>query len=311
MEASVADSQVKHTVGTHEYYNRQGVQGPDMLYWQTMRHYWAAHFLERWGIIDKVDWWITEWGFEGLVNGDMPGHHGWHGVIDKNQYANDWEWYCTNVACYVKRAIMYCNDLSDRVWWTFDPVPAELEMRNAAMGIHTAWEVTDTSCNPVTPPDPPDPPDPEKGLMWPADGELLIRFGDAPDHYNEKYGIPGHNGIDIFNEEGTLVVAIEGGEVEWNGYDENYGWYIRIWHEKYHFHSFYAHLKDKSPLVGGSTVTRGHPIGKIGHTGECDRSRLHFEIRMGERYDYWNVTSGYRNGRANPEAVYAAHGLEW
>jgi hypothetical protein len=298
-----------HTIGTHEYYNRQGVQGPDMLYWQTMRHYWAAHFLEKWGLIEDVDWWITEWGFEGLVNGDMPGHHGWQGVLSAQQYAMDWEWYLTNVACFVKRVFMYCSDLSDRVWWTFDPQPAAPQMHQVANIVNGLLDNNEYPCKQV---DPPDPPDPEPGeLMWPADGELEVRFGDGADYYNEKYGIPGHNGIDIYNDEGTLVVAVANGEVEWNGWDENYGWYLRVWHEQFHFHSFYAHLREKSALVGGSTVTKGHPVGHMGQTGECDKPHVHFEVRMGERYNYWDITSGYRNGRANPEAVYAAHGLEW
>lgn len=304
MRLSCAGTIVKHTVGTHEYYNRQGVQGPDMLYWQTMRHYWAAHFLERWGIIEDVDWWITEWGFEGLVNGDMPGHHGWNGVLEKQRYANDWEWYCTNVACFVKRCIMYCNDLSDRVWWTFDPVPAETEMRGAADTIWRAWSVSDTNCKQVVPPDPPGP-EPTEGLMWPAEGELEKRFGDELPDELEHLGLPGYNGMLIDNTEGTLVVAVADGVVEWVDWDSNYGWYVRIWHEKYNFHSFYGRLKCKSALEGGSSVTMGHPVGQMGYGG------IHFETRMGERYKYWDVSSGYRKGRANPEAVYAAHGLEW
>ena len=298
-----------HTIGTHEYYNRQGVRGPDMLYWQTMRHYWAAHFLETWGLLEEVDWWITEWGFEGLVNNDMEGHHGWQGVLSAQEYANDWHWYLTNVACYVKRVIMYCNDLSDRIWWTFDPQPAAPQMEVAADSVWTAWTNTNTDCTSKEPP-PPDP-DPTDGPMWPCDGVITQRFGENPEYYEEELGIKAHNGLDIGNDDGTIIVSVGDGVVEWSDWDEKYGWYVRIWHEDYHFHSFYAHLEGKAMVAGGDKVSQGQVIGAMGNTGNSTGPHLHFETRMGERYKYWNITAGYRRGRANPECVYAAHGLEW
>jgi len=296
-----------HTIGSHEYYNRNGIDSVQMLYWHTMRHYWAWKFLVEWGIED-IDWWITEWGFEGLVDGDMPEHQGWFGILSPEQFEDDFYWFATNVACFIKRVFIFTLDLPDRTWWTYNPRLAGKKMIKAHQDI---WKVYDrkgpVQCTAGTiPPDS----DLTHGPMWPCDGRLTQRFGENPEDYI-AYNIPAHNGIDIAAEEGTQIVAAGDGVVKWSDWDDAYGWYVRIWHPQYYFHSFYGHMKEKAIITGGENVKQGQMIGQVGSTGNSTGPHLHFETRMGEETRYFNVTEGYRRGRSNPEAIYAAYGLEW
>ncbi len=296
-----------HTIANHEYYNSLGIKDPDVLFWHIFRHKWAWKFLSEWNLLD-IEWWLTEHGLEELVNNVMNEHHGWLGRISAWQFADNYEYFATNVACFVDRVFIYASDLPDRVWKTFDPRPALPYIAEAAGNVYEYIKENETfDCGKHTVPPNPD----GKEIIIPLSGPITQRFGENHELYYQKFGIPGHNGIDIAAKNGAPIVAAANGVVEWVDWDNNYGWYIRIWHEQLHMHTFYAHMKDESFLSGGDMVKQGDVIGYVGSTGFSSGPHLHFETRMGDRYRYFDVHYGYRHGRSNPEAIYAAHGIEW
>lgn len=93
-----------------------------------------------------------------------------------------------------------------------------------------------------------------------------------------------HNGIDIASNNGTVygatIVAADNGTVIMNQYYSGYGWYVIIDHHN-GYTTHYAHMKAKSPLAVGSSVTKGKTVvGYVGTSGNVTGPHLHFEIRV-------------------------------
>jgi murein DD-endopeptidase MepM/ murein hydrolase activator NlpD len=87
-----------------------------------------------------------------------------------------------------------------------------------------------------------------------------------------------HEGLDIVNDVGTLVVASGDGIVEMAGQSGGgYGTVVVIKHG-YGYQTLYAHLS-KVLVREGKRVRRGDPIGKSGKTGLVSGPHLHYEVR--------------------------------
>lgn len=189
---------------------------------------------------------------------------------------------------------------------------------NGNPSIHTStwinWEwAIAAGVNPQPPIDPepgPGPTPPAKGaaLLWPVSGPITHLFGQG----EAVFGQAGHGGIDIGVPTGTQVLAVADGEVVFTGTDQNYGYYVRVWHPQHHFHSFYAHLS-QIKVKAGARVQRGQMLALSGHSGNVKPpgprgSHLHLEFRGGTRDAYYNVTFGYTQGRFDPRAAYLLTG---
>lgn len=88
-----------------------------------------------------------------------------------------------------------------------------------------------------------------------------------------------HDGIDIYAEEGTDVVAVARGIVTEVSYSETYGNFLRyrlVEYEK-EIEIFYAHL-DKVLVEVGDIVGSGDIVGKCGMTGLSTGPHLHYSI---------------------------------
>lgn len=91
-----------------------------------------------------------------------------------------------------------------------------------------------------------------------------------------------HAGIDLFNAEGTSVVAAASGTVTSVGSDPSYGNRIRIAHGA-GYTTLYAHLKGGTFKVAvGQTVQQGQLLAEMGNTGDSTGPHLHFEVRKDE-----------------------------
>jgi len=145
-----------------------------------------------------------------------------------------------------------------------------------------------------------------RALAWPCAGVVTQRFGENPANY-ARFGLPGHNGLDIGAPQGTSIRAVAEGEVVWVDTDPDYGNYVRVYHQALGFHSFYAHLSSAGCAVG-QHVKQGQEIGKMGSTGNSTGPHLHLEIRLGSRDDYGQATFGHSKGRVDPETVYSVLG---
>lgn len=123
--------------------------------------------------------------------------------------------------------------------------------------------------------------DPAVDFVWPAAGAISSPFGSVTDEGGW------HGGIDIAGEQGTNVVAADGGIVIWAGFAisrEGYGNLVVIDHGN-GLETLYAHL-DQITVAVGQQVDQGEVIGARGQTGAATGPHLHFEIRKrGVRVD--------------------------
>lgn len=131
---------------------------------------------------------------------------------------------------------------------------------------------------------------------WPVAGvktSINQAFGANPQNY-EKFGLPGHDGIDIYAPHGTPIVAVQTGTVYRvestdNG---NYGLQVRIDHGEGH-KTVYAHLNNVDVTVG-QHVTGGQKLGNADNTGNSFGSHLH------HTYKREGLTYVDENGNAWP-----------
>jgi murein DD-endopeptidase MepM/ murein hydrolase activator NlpD len=107
------------------------------------------------------------------------------------------------------------------------------------------------------------------GFVWPVNGTVNSVFGPR--------GASFHDGIDIAAPEGTLILALERGEVIYSDHLRGYGNMVIIRHAD-GFASIYAH-NQMNLVREGQVVAKGEVIGKVGSTGRVSGPHLHLEIR--------------------------------
>ena len=276
-----------HWIGLHEYWPQEGPS------WN------AGWFAYRWKAMPRdIPVAITECGLDEYVkdaNVSDPSDRGWKNFMFAEKYTKQQhKYYRENLKDKrFEGQTPFTSDSAD-TWQSYD-------MLETYPHVYTMnWDITDINGPPV----PPDPPLSE-ALIWPAIGITTQRFGEQYEQYMEQYGIAGHNGLDIANSAGTNLVAIADGIVQYSDWDDGgYGWYIRIWHQLLKMHSFYAHMKEQSPLAVHHRVTQGEIVGRMGNTGNSTGPHLHFELRAGSRYNYKDLSFGHTKGRFNPEIAY-------
>lgn len=103
---------------------------------------------------------------------------------------------------------------------------------------------------------------------WPARGRISSGFG-------QRWGTL-HAGIDIEIPTGTEVVASDGGEVVYTGYDSAMGNYVDIKHSNGYV-TRYQHLSSYGVLKG-EKVKKGQYIASSGNTGNSTGPHLHFAV---------------------------------
>lgn len=202
----------------------------------------------------------------------------------------------TNKAiCIVPNVLGAClfNAAPDYVWTTFS-VPDNLVERLGAIPDCPAPE-------PAPAPKPkPKPPVKAIALRLPFDGDYpLTQVWGANPHLYKPFKLKGHEGVDWGLPEGTPVLAVADGIVDWvdsiEGADpkkDPYGKFVRVKHNG--FTTWYAHLSRVDVKVG-QEVKAGQQIGLSGNTGNSGGAHLHLSFRL----DGANEKDGYL-GRSDP-----------
>ncbi|MBI2972392.1 MAG: peptidoglycan DD-metalloendopeptidase family protein [Armatimonadetes bacterium] len=108
------------------------------------------------------------------------------------------------------------------------------------------------------------------GFLWPARGVLTSRFGWRWRQH--------HDGIDIAAPRGAPIHAAKAGRVIFAGWYYGYGRAIIIDHGG-GLTTLYGHAS-KLLASNGQAVQAGELIARVGCTGHCSGSHLHFEIRV-------------------------------
>lgn len=104
-------------------------------------------------------------------------------------------------------------------------------------------------------------------------------FGARPDPLNGDAAF--HEGIDLRGTPGAAIKATADGQVVEQGYNDDYGWYVRVKHSR-DYTTLYAH-NQKLMTNQGDRVARGQTIARLGNTGRSTGPHLHYEIRRHDR----------------------------
>jgi murein DD-endopeptidase MepM/ murein hydrolase activator NlpD len=120
-----------------------------------------------------------------------------------------------------------------------------------------------------------------KELVFPIAGKSSIgsHWGDARDGGARK-----HEGIDIFAEKGTPVVAVTDGYVLDVSEDGIGGKTVTIQSDNYNWRTYYAHL-DEQIVRSGQIIKKGQVIGTVGNTGNARTTPPHLHFGMYENYE--------------------------
>ncbi len=110
-------------------------------------------------------------------------------------------------------------------------------------------------------------------LSWPSRGAITSRYGWR---YRRH-----HDGIDIASSRGTPIYAARAGRVVFAGWYYGYGRAVIIDHGD-GVRTLYGHASALLVLTG-ATVEQGELIARVGCTGRCTGSHLHFEVRINGR----------------------------
>jgi murein DD-endopeptidase MepM/ murein hydrolase activator NlpD len=112
--------------------------------------------------------------------------------------------------------------------------------------------------------------------LWPTMGWVTSGFGFRTNPFTGLTQM--HEGMDISNRVGTLVVAPSDGIVSDSGNDLVYGKILVISHG-FGMTSRYCHLSQVL-VKPGQKVVRGDKIAEIGMTGKTTGPHLHYEVRL-------------------------------
>jgi murein DD-endopeptidase MepM/ murein hydrolase activator NlpD len=112
--------------------------------------------------------------------------------------------------------------------------------------------------------------------IWPVQGWLTSGFGFRTNPFTGLTQM--HEGIDISNRVGTLVITPASGMISDTGNDFSHGKFIVISHG-FGMTSRYNHL-NKVLIRAGQRVNRGDKIAEIGMSGKSTGPHLHYEVRV-------------------------------
>jgi hypothetical protein len=115
---------------------------------------------------------------------------------------------------------------------------------------------------------------------WPDDHtpRLTQSFGFSGNY--RRFGLPGHNGIDVVVPAGIPIRAVADGRVLVTGWDPGgYGEWAKLAHA--FGETRYAHFAQGSTRIhAGQDIPWGGLLGECGATGNVTGAHLHFEIRL-------------------------------
>jgi murein DD-endopeptidase MepM/ murein hydrolase activator NlpD len=96
--------------------------------------------------------------------------------------------------------------------------------------------------------------------------------------YNDAWGCPVHDGLDLAAPMYTELKAADGGTVTAAGWcDCGLGYYVQIDHGN-GFSTIYGHMAEQPYVSTGQAVAKGQVIGPVGSTGASTGPHVHFML---------------------------------
>ena len=114
-------------------------------------------------------------------------------------------------------------------------------------------------------------------VIWPVKGIISSWFGYRPDPFTGVRRF--HGGLDLAVPQGTPVKAAMDGRIADVGYNQMFGNYVIINHER-GLQTLYGHLSRQDVHVG-QAIAQGQILGLSGNTGYSTAPHLHFGVYRG------------------------------
>jgi hypothetical protein len=308
---------VGHFLNVHEYYGH--VEGPSLMWgWHSGRVLHLFAWLKVWGIDpEEIPVRLGEFGFDRLAVDPgcaSPANRGWRSWLKDAVYVSHLEWLLQQYAYWpsIKGAACFGWDTQAREWNGFDirpargsVVPMVVALRRRAAPTVARLGLPADVVFPGVGPIVVQPPyiagplvAPELGWpLAPAAGGQRVgvstqEFGSRAVDYS-KYGLIGHNGLDVGAPAGSPVVATHPGQC-WV-YDDpgGYGQTVEVWAPVINnlsaYKTIYAHLS-RFAVEHGQHVEPGAVLGYVGATGNATGPHLHFGVKLlkGQNPGYLN-----------------------
>lgn len=257
-------------VGLHEYGAPSMQHGQSwycLRYRRTVAEWQAAGFT-----VPKII--IGECGIDGGVLGPETAKQGWQRFASEQEYAAQLDWYAGEISKdpLVVGAVAFTATPAG--WASFD-VTESLSRRIAADNAKRTA--------PVAPPPVVQPPTEivRPRLRWPlANVHITQEFGVNGANY-ARFGLIGHNGIDLRAATGTPVFAPHSGQA-WVYTDTDYGQVVEVWYPRIEqgarYKTIVAH-GSRQLVTHGRMVEAGQDIMLAGSTGNSTGPHVHFSFK--------------------------------
>jgi murein DD-endopeptidase MepM/ murein hydrolase activator NlpD len=112
-----------------------------------------------------------------------------------------------------------------------------------------------------------------------------VGYGEAAARFGVGRGDHVHQGQDVFAPSGTLLRAVTDSVVLETGSGDGRGNYVAIYDAAARRTYVYFHMQSPSPVKKGEHLHMGDSVGRVGCTGSCFGTHLHFEVRRGRGAD--------------------------
>lgn len=116
--------------------------------------------------------------------------------------------------------------------------------------------------------------------VWPTEFRTINQYFGANPAYYGQFGLPGHEGVDIFAPTGSRIFAVAPGtvtRVRTNPFGHNYGIHVNVEHIE-GYQTTYAHMKEARVRLG-QKIKAGHVVGLANDTGNSFGSHLHLTLK--------------------------------
>ena len=299
-----------HAAGLHSVVGNFSVGTPDLPTWAAykpmldemqdgdwlgLHEYWSDSadvsnpwHVGRWRLVPElanVPIIVTECGRD-VVEGQ--GAAGWRRTCNADEFLADLRAY--------NSVLMQQDRVLGATVFTGGRIYSDWEHFN----VNDIWPRVVAEYNPHRYADQQPAPAPKPEPMLPIPGARVSqRFGSNPSYY-AKYGLKGHNGVDLaaprsedyLDFHGTPVQAVEDGRAVWV-YDEGgYGLYVYIYSATCDW--LYAHLSEVL-VMQNQQVKKGDIIGRVGYTGNTEPTGAPgTHLHWGKRPKPYQLNNGYR-----------------
>ncbi len=124
--------------------------------------------------------------------------------------------------------------------------------------------------------------EPSTGFIYPLASYTRTQAFGCSDlgfySFNEAYGCPLHDGLDLAAPSGTPLLAVASGTVVTAGWCNcGLGYYVEIDHGD-GLHTLYGHMASQPYVSAGESVSQGDVIGPLGSTGISTGPHVHFMV---------------------------------